>query len=346
MISKGYNYWNMHDTITCDHTDPCKEAKFFDPISPPLEYIKHCGVSNAKKTNKYDLCHFYQVGLSGDLLDFPMPHEPATCEWVSKFLLKARSLGQPNLIVAHPWDSVMAVCLLQELHIKDRLQHLLMEPKMDAAGKTINKLSFGLFCMYLGSNDPLYMNHIICDHYNMNYGCRKCLKEVFTTGQPLKTLMKVCKGLPEEAADEASVEDVDHTHALLEKKKGMSKDHSPDSWLAPPQSSQESSQVSMPQSQHAKKKPVLTPKKSQSSHREEECSFCHKHHSDDKSGEKSSADKHSPKKSHKKSSKKSSKKFSKKSTKEKHQKKEKPGKEKQHDHDKAGKDKSSKSDKK
>ena len=92
------------------------------------------------------------------------------------------------------------------------------------------------------------------------------------------------------------------------------------------------------QSQCAKKKPTSTPKKSDSSHREEECSSCHKHCSEEKSGEKSSVDKHSPKKSHKKSSKKSSK--------EKHHEKEKPGKEKQCDRNKTGKDKSSKSGKK
>ena len=194
-----------------------------------------------------------QVGLSGDLLYFPTPCEPATCEQVSKFLLMARSLGQPNLIVAHPWDSVMAICLLQELHIKDSLQRLPMEPKADAAGKAVKKLSFCPFCMYLGSNDPSYMNHIICGHYNMNYGCRKCLKEVFTTGQPLKNHMKVCEGLAKEAANEASAGSMNHTPTMLEKK-CTSKDPSPGLW-PPPQSSQ----GSLYQSQHAKKKPTLTP---------------------------------------------------------------------------------------
>ena len=132
MISKGHNEWNMNDTMTCDHVDPCKQAKFPDPISLPLEYMKHCGVFGAKKTNKYDLCCFYQVGLSRDLPDFPSPLKPATHEQVSKFLLKARALGQPNLIMAHWQDSVTAICLLQEVHIKDSLQHLLMEPKADA----------------------------------------------------------------------------------------------------------------------------------------------------------------------------------------------------------------------
>ena len=166
-----------------------------------------------------------------------------------------------------------------------------MEPKADAAGKAIKKLAFCLFCMYSGSNDPSYMNHIICGHYNTNYGCRKCLNKVFTTGQLLKACMKVCKGLPKEAANKVSMGNVDHVHFSQEKKKHMSKNPSPDSWPPPPKSSQESSQASPCQSQHAKKKPASTPKKSDSSHREEECSSHHKHHGEDKSGEKSSVDK-------------------------------------------------------
>ena len=33
MISKGHNELHMHDTMTCDHADPCKEAKFPDLTS-------------------------------------------------------------------------------------------------------------------------------------------------------------------------------------------------------------------------------------------------------------------------------------------------------------------------
>ena len=97
-----------------------------------------------------------------------------------------------------------------------------MEPKVDAVGKAIKKLSFCPFCMYLGSNDPSYMNHIICGHYNMNYGCGKCLKEVFTIGQPLKNHMKVCKVLPKEAVNGASAGSGDHIPTTLEKKKHTS----------------------------------------------------------------------------------------------------------------------------
>ena len=109
MISEGHTEWNKHDTMICDHADPCKEAKFPYPVRPPLEYMKHRGVFKPKKTNKYDLCHFYKVGLSGDLLSFPSPHEPATSELLSKFLLKARVLGHLNLVVAFTWDSATAI---------------------------------------------------------------------------------------------------------------------------------------------------------------------------------------------------------------------------------------------
>ena len=143
-----------------------------------------------------DLCHFYKVGLSGDLLNFPSPCEPATCELLSKFLLKARVLGCPNLVVAFAQDSAMAACLLQELHIKDSLRHLPMEPKADIGGEAFKKLSFCPLCMYLGSNDISYMNHIVCRHYHANYRCRQCLNDVFTTRQQLKVHLKVCVGLP------------------------------------------------------------------------------------------------------------------------------------------------------
>ena len=112
------------------------------------------------------------------------------------FLLKAQALGHPNLIVAFAWDSAMAVCLLQELHSKGSLRCLPMELKPDTGGKAAKKLSFCSLCLYNGSNDLLYMNHIMCGHYHANYSCGQCLKEVFTTGKQLKNLLKICVGFP------------------------------------------------------------------------------------------------------------------------------------------------------
>ena len=168
------------------------------------------------------------------------------------FLLKAWAQGHPNLVVAFARDSAMAVCLLQELHSKDSLKCLPMEAKMDAGRKAIRKLSFCLLCMYSGSNDISYMNHIGCGHYNANYGCRQCSKEVFTTGQPLKGHLKICAGFLKEA--QAS------TPSLPEE--CMPQDPSPDLQPPPPQSSQESSQLSLCHSQHSEKKTSDSAKKS------------------------------------------------------------------------------------
>ena len=226
-----------------------------------------------KKTNEYDLCRFYQVGLSGDLPEFPSPHTPVTCKQVSSFLLKARALGWPNLIVVHSQDVATAVCLLQELHIKDSLHHLPMDTKVEAGSKSTRKLSFCPFCQYSGSNNQSYMNHIVCGHYNANYGCGKCLNEVFFTGQLLCKHMKTCKGLPKEAVDKATAEDTDGIASG--KKKSKSKDLQVD--LQPTsQSSQGGSQSSPYHSQHTKEKAVTTLQKSDS-HKKKKCSSSHKY---------------------------------------------------------------------
>ena len=308
LISEGHTEWKKCDTMICDHMDPCKEAKFPNSTSLPLDYMKHHGVFKSKKTIEYDLCHFYKVGLSGHLPNFPSPCEPATCKLLSKFLLNARVLGHPNLSVAFAGDSAMAICLLQELHIEDSLRCLPMEPKADAGGKAIKKLSFSPLCIYSGSNNISYMNHIMCRHYHANYGCEQCLNEVFTTGQQLKAHLKVCVGFPKEAED--------CTLASPEKEH-MSKDPSPDLQPPPPQSSQGSSQVSPHQSQCSQKKSASTSKKADST---------------------TKSSKSSKEESHKN--------VSKKSKQHKHHNKEMPKKEKHHDTDKADKGKSGKSSKK
>ena len=204
MISEGHTGWEKHDTMTCDHRDPCKELRYPGPAGPLLDYMKHRRVFKAKKSNEYDLCCFYRVELSGDLPTFPSLCKPATHEMLEDFLLKARALGHPNLVVAFVQDSAMAVCLLQELHRKDSLRCLPMRPKPDAGGKAIKELSFCLLCLYNGSNDLSYMNHILCRHYNANYGCRQCLKEVFIMGQQLENHLKICTGFPKAGTPSSS----------------------------------------------------------------------------------------------------------------------------------------------
>ena len=109
------------------------------------------------------------------------PH-PAHLQPMSSLLLKTRVLEQPNLIMVHSQDTITAVCLLQKLHVKDSLCCLPVETKAEAGSKPIWKPFFCPFCQHSGSNDPSYMNHIICGHYNANYGCSKCLDEEYIMG--------------------------------------------------------------------------------------------------------------------------------------------------------------------
>ena len=88
MIGEGCADWEKCNTMTCGHRDPCKELRHPDPTSPPLDCMKHHGVFKAKKSNEYDLCHFYCIEFSRNLPTFPSPNEPATHEMLEDFLLK------------------------------------------------------------------------------------------------------------------------------------------------------------------------------------------------------------------------------------------------------------------
>ena len=92
-------------------------------------------------------------------------------------------------------DAVTAVSLLKKLHASTSLWHLKMETPAEAAGKLMWKLSFCPFCQYCSSNDPSYLNHIICAHYEASFGCGRCLGKVNSTGQALSKHMQSRKGL-------------------------------------------------------------------------------------------------------------------------------------------------------
>ena len=89
--------WDERDKMTCDHTKLGKEAKCTDPLGMPLDYMESCRVSKLDKMSDYDLCHFYQVGLSGDFPKFPTPHEPTTDNHLHCVLENAWECSQQKL---------------------------------------------------------------------------------------------------------------------------------------------------------------------------------------------------------------------------------------------------------
>ena len=201
-IQEGCKVWKTHSAMTCELRDPGKEIKSKDPTGSLVDYMVNCNVF--KQMSRYDLCHFYQVGGSGDLPLFPSPHRLAIQEKLSDFPHKARAEGQSQLIVMHASNSVTAVSLLSNLHNKTSLHHLLLEGKGKTGGK---HLSFCPFCLYMGSNDKTYMNHISGGHYDAAYSCRKFLDKVTMSGQQMSSHFKHCKGLKAKSAGLRKVDD-------------------------------------------------------------------------------------------------------------------------------------------
>ena len=158
-----------------------------NPVGPPLGYIAKCKVFNCIRSDLYDLCHFYAMGMTGDPPDFPLPWEPVTCSQVKDLLKSVRLIGYPYVILAHSTDSVTTMSMLWELHTTACLRCL----QVDLCGKSI-KMSFCPFCVYMGTNDLPYLNHIIIAHYNASYGCRKCSKQAFMSSSALHNHKKVC----------------------------------------------------------------------------------------------------------------------------------------------------------
>ena len=251
--------------MTCDHTEPGKEARCPNPLGMLLDYMESRRIFKSLKMSEYDLCHFYKVGLSGDFLEFPTPREPSTNDHMCGFLEKAHECSRPQ-------DAVTAVCLLQELHANASLQCLKMETDAEAGDKSKRKLLFCPFCQFLCSNDQSYLNHIICMHYNVSYGCGKCMNDVFSSGQQLKGHIKCCKGHKAEAAKEKPA--TSHTKGASsssssKKKKHQTKSQQSDSQLDSQTLLLTRSQASSCMSLHCsrcdkKKTATATPKKSHS----------------------------------------------------------------------------------
>ena len=62
------------------------------------------------------------------------------------------------------------------------------------------------FCTYTMQNDPAYLNHIVCVHYDTSFACWACLSAITSSGQQMKNHIKECSGLaPPPTAPQESV---------------------------------------------------------------------------------------------------------------------------------------------
>ena len=163
-IVKGIAGWAMRDTMICDFPEHRKvQPNHPDLVGLPLDYTGECQIFDSIRSDIYDLCQFYILGITGDQPEFPAPREPTTHGQIRDLLKLAHAIGRPYLILAHSADSVRAVCLLRELHTTTCLWWL----QVDLWDKS-TKLLFCPFCTWGGGrgNDLSYLNHIIIMHYN------------------------------------------------------------------------------------------------------------------------------------------------------------------------------------
>ena len=124
-----------------------------------------------------------------------------------------------HLLVVFAGEVATTICLLQALHNKNSMKCLTLEVKtgkqvadtkagkLGANSKSIRKLSFCPLCLYCGSNDLSYLNHVVVAHYNVAYRYGKCLQRIQPTSQTLKAHLKHCEGF---LKDEVATSSSDH----------------------------------------------------------------------------------------------------------------------------------------
>ena len=109
--------WKKMHEVICNLPEHRKaQLNHPDPVGPPLDYMGERQVFDGIRSDIYDLCRFYILGMTGDPPEFPTPQEPATRGQIRDLLKSARAIGRPYLILVHSADSVTAISMLRELH--------------------------------------------------------------------------------------------------------------------------------------------------------------------------------------------------------------------------------------
>ena len=76
-IAKGISGWVTRDTMICDLPEHEKvQLNHLDPVGLPLEYMRDHQIFNDIRSDIYNLCQFYILGMMGDPPKFPAPWKP------------------------------------------------------------------------------------------------------------------------------------------------------------------------------------------------------------------------------------------------------------------------------
>ena len=96
-IAKGVAGWATRDTMICDLPEHGKmQPNHPDPMGLPLDYMGECQVFNGIRSDIYDLCRFYALGMTGDLPEFPAPQKPGTHGQIRDLLSQPAPSADPT----------------------------------------------------------------------------------------------------------------------------------------------------------------------------------------------------------------------------------------------------------
>ena len=182
-----------------------ESPKILTPLAPCFLHGGMWGVSAlASTTNPLGLCHFYHADPNVPMSTTPKP--PATVEHVKKLLFLASTQRWPYIIVVFQGGTVIPLGLLQELHTRSTLVCIPIYLPGETKDRHKPRMSCCPFCVYTTHNDPAYLNHIVCTHYDTNFACGTCLSAITSSGQQMKNHIKECSGLaPPPTASQESV---------------------------------------------------------------------------------------------------------------------------------------------
>ena len=204
--SDGVKGIEERDQMVNDYMDGKRRPKNPDPLGPPVSYMEDRGVFQplTSPTNTFGLCHFYHADPNA-----PMPSGPvslATVEHVKRLVLLASRKPQRYVLMVFRGGTVTALGLLQELHTRSALVRIPIYQSGDAKDGHGACVSCCPFCTYTVQNDPGYLNHIVCTHYDASFGCGSCLSAITSSVQKMKDHIKECSGLtPLPTASQESV---------------------------------------------------------------------------------------------------------------------------------------------
>ena len=193
--SDGIKGIEERDQMVNDYTDRKRRPKNPDPLGPPVSYMEDRGVFQplTSPTNTFGLCCFYRADPNAPMPSGPV--SPATAEHVKRLVLLASTKPWRYVLMVFRGGTVTALGLLQELHTRSTLVRIPIYQSGDAKDGHGAHVLCCPFCTYTIQNDPAYLNHIVCVHYDASFGCGCCLSAITPSVQKMKDHIKECSGL-------------------------------------------------------------------------------------------------------------------------------------------------------